>query len=92
MTVVQILKRNIKSHLKSMYFFTVNYIHSITIFMYLYSNSVLAKYAGHVRQTSADVRQGAQTLPDILSGRVQYTENVQQMSDIIKHTVIFAGQ
>ncbi len=47
--------------------------------------AVLAKYAGHaghVRQTSADVRQGSQTVPDILSGRVQYTENVQQMSGI----------
>ncbi len=34
---------------------------------------VIAKYAGHVRQTSADVRQGVKTLPDILSSRVQYT-------------------
>ncbi len=34
---------------------------------------VIAKYAGHVRQTSADVWQRAQTLPDILSSRVQYT-------------------
>ncbi len=30
---------------------------------------VLSKYAGHVRQTFADVRQRATTLPDILSGR-----------------------
>ncbi len=44
--------------------------------------AVLAKYAGHVRQTSADVRQGSQTLPDILSGSVQYTENVLQMSGV----------
>ena len=47
--------------------------------------SVLAKYAGHaghVRQTFADVWQGAQTLPDKMSGRFQYTENVQQMSGI----------
>ncbi len=38
--------------------------------------TVIAKYAGHagdVRQTYADVRQRAQTLPDILSSRVQYT-------------------
>ena len=35
--------------------------------------SVIVKYAGHVRQTSADVRQRAQTLPDILSSRAQYT-------------------
>ncbi len=44
-------------------------------------SAVLAKYAGHaghVRQTSADVRQRDPTLPDILSGRVQYTENVRQ--------------
>ena len=34
---------------------------------------VIAKYAGHVRQTSADVQQRAQTMPDILSSRVQYT-------------------
>ncbi len=36
-------------------------------------HSVIAKYAGHaehVRQTSADVRQRAQTLPDILSSMV----------------------
>ncbi len=36
--------------------------------------AVIAKYAGHaghVRKTSADVRQRAQTLPDILSSRVQ---------------------
>ncbi len=33
--------------------------------------SVIAKYAEHVRQTSADVRQRAQILPDILSSRVQ---------------------
>ncbi len=54
--------------------------------------AVLAKYAGHaghVRQTSADVRQGAQTLPDILSGRVQYTENVQEMSGI-KHNICWS--
>ena len=53
---------------------------------------VLAKYAGHtghVRQTSADVRQGSSTLPDILSGRVQYTENVLQMSDI-KHDIYWS--
>ncbi len=38
--------------------------------------SVLAKYAGHaghVRQSFADVRQRALTLPDILSGRIQYS-------------------
>ena len=43
--------------------------------------TVLAKYAGHaghVRQTSPDVRQRAPTLLDILSGRVQCMENVQQ--------------
>ncbi len=54
--------------------------------------AVLAKYArhaGHVRQTSADVRQGAQTLPDILSGRVQHTENVQEMSGI-KHNICWS--
>ena len=37
--------------------------------------AVLAKYAGHaghVRQSSADVRQRALTLPDILSSRIQY--------------------
>ena len=42
---------------------------------------VLAKYAGHaghVRQTFADVRQRAPTLPDILSDRGQYTETVKQ--------------
>ena len=39
--------------------------------------SVLAKYAGHVRQTSAHVRQGAQALLDILSCRIQYMENVR---------------
>ncbi len=53
---------------------------------------VLAKYAGHaghVRQTSADVRQGAQTLPDILSGRAQYTENVRRMSGI-KHYICWS--
>ena len=41
-----------------------------------YHATVIAKYAGHaghVRQTSADVRQRAQTLPDILSSRAQYT-------------------
>ncbi len=40
-------------------------------------SAVLAKYAGHaghVQQTFADARQRASTLPDILSGRVQYTE------------------
>ncbi len=40
--------------------------------------AVLAKYAGHVRQTSADVKQSAPTLPDILSSRFQCRENVQQ--------------
>ena len=48
---------------------------------YIYLKAVIAKYAGHarhVRQTSADVRQRAQALPDILSSRVQYTENVKQ--------------
>ena len=40
--------------------------------------SVIAKYAGHVRQTSDGVRQRDQTLPDILSSRVQYTLNVWQ--------------
>ncbi len=42
-------------------------------------HSVIAKYAGHarhVRQTSADVRQRAQTLPDIMSSRFQYTYDV----------------
>ncbi len=34
--------------------------------------AVLAKYAGHVRQSSADVRQRALTLPDVLSSRIQY--------------------
>ena len=51
--------------------------HFITVSL----TTVIAKYAGHaghVRQTSADVRQRAQTLPDILSSRVQYTENVWQ--------------
>ncbi len=40
-------------------------------------NAVIAKYAGHaghVRQSSCDVWQRAQALPDILSGRVQYME------------------
>ncbi len=41
------------------------------------SYSVLAKYARHFRQTSADVRQRALTLPDILSGRVKCTENIR---------------
>ncbi len=40
--------------------------------------AVLAKYARHVRQTSADVRQRTLTLPDILSGRFQYMKNVRQ--------------
>ncbi len=39
----------------------------------IYLPTVIAKYAGHVWQTSADVRQRGQTLPDILSSRVQYT-------------------
>ncbi len=40
---------------------------------------MVAKYARlHVRQTSADVRQKAQTLPDILSSRVLYTWNVDK--------------
>ncbi len=39
----------------------------------LFINTVIAKYAGHVRQTFADIRLRAQTLPDILSSRVQYT-------------------
>ena len=34
--------------------------------MKCYTWPVIAKYAGHVRQTSSDVRQIAQTLPDIL--------------------------
>ena len=54
--------------------------------------SVLAKYAGHVRQTSADVWQGAQVLPDILSGRVQYTENVQEMSGIKQYLLVINGE
>ena len=39
--------------------------------------TVLAKYAGHaghVRQSSADVRQRALTLPDILSSRIQHLQ------------------
>ncbi len=39
-------------------------------------DTVIAKYdghAGHDRQTSADVRQRAQTLSDILSSSNQYT-------------------
>ena len=51
--------------------------------------TVLAKYAGHVRQTFADVRQWAQTLPDILSVRIQYTENVQKVSGI-KHNICWS--
>ena len=50
-------------------------IHADTLLVKFYDGweSVIAKYAGHaghVRQTSADVRQRAQTLPDILSSRV----------------------
>ncbi len=37
-----------------------------------------AIHAGHIRHTSANVRQRALTLPDILSGRVQYMEIVWQ--------------
>ncbi len=40
--------------------------------------AILASYVGHARQTSADVRQRTQTLPDILSTRVQYKEKVWQ--------------
>ena len=42
---------------------------------------VIGKYAGHaghVRQTSGDVRQRAETLPDILSSRVRNIYNMQQ--------------
>ena len=42
------------------------------------SQAVLAKYAGHVGQTSADVQQSAPTLLDILSSRVKCTVNVRQ--------------
>ncbi len=55
--------------------------------------SVLVKYAGHaghIRQTSADVRQRAQTLPDKMSGKVQYTEDVQEMSGI-KHNILLVS-
>ena len=40
--------------------------------------AVLAKYARHVCQTSADVQQSAPSLPDILSGSVKNMENVRQ--------------
>ncbi len=53
------------------------------------ANTVFAKYARHAQQTSADVRQGAQTIPDIFSSRVQYTENGEEMPDI-KHNICWS--
>ena len=53
------------------------------------STTVIAKYAGHVRQTSDDVRQRGQTLPDILSRRVQYALYVRQGKE--KWLLIFAS-
>ncbi len=82
------LKRLISFFLVRPAFYHLNMVEIVDTSLW----SVVAKYvghAGHVRQTAADVRQRDQTLPDILSSRVQYTWNVWQGKQ--KWPMIFAS-
>ncbi len=68
---VQFVRRILDNIWTIKWFFSKGFIFKLIL-------TVIAKYAGHVRQTSDDVRQRGQTLPDILSSRVQYALNVRQ--------------